>query len=80
MKRKIMTAAIALLCLSVAAECSAMAQTARAIWAVNDGEKIERDETNSPHKRGNSVWDGKRIRIFGAAFILPVCLNLWMAD
>lgn len=66
MKRKIMTAAIALLCLSVAAECSAMAQTARAIWAVNDGEKIERDETNSPHKRGNSVWDGKRIRIFGA--------------
>lgn len=66
MKGKIMTAAIALLCLSAAVECGAMAQTARAIWAVNDGEKIERDETNSPHKRGNSVWDGKRIRIFGA--------------
>ena len=45
---------------------SARAQTAHAIWAVSDGEKIERDELNSPHKRGNAVWDGKRVKLFGA--------------
>ncbi|HEY7182442.1 MAG TPA: hypothetical protein VIC84_13530, partial [Blastocatellia bacterium] len=44
----------------------AAAQKARAIWAVSDGEKIERDELNSPYKRGNSVWDGKRVKLFGA--------------
>src|SRR5215813_13482852 len=44
----------------------AVAQQARAIWAVSDGEKIERDELNSPYKRGNSVWDGKRVKLFGA--------------
>src|SRR5262245_52399536 len=45
---------------------SATAQTAYTIWAVSDGEKIERDELNSPHKRGNAVWDGKRVKLFGA--------------
>jgi Glycoside hydrolase 123, catalytic domain len=45
---------------------SARAQTAHAVWAVSDGEKIERDELNSPHKRGNAVWDGKRVKLFGA--------------
>src|SRR5262247_1806116 len=45
---------------------SATAQTAHVIWAVSDGEKIERDESNSPYKRGNSVWDGKRVKLFGA--------------
>jgi hypothetical protein len=45
---------------------SARAQAARAIWAVSDGEKIERDELNSPYKGGNSVWDGKRVKLFGA--------------
>src|SRR6266542_2927601 len=45
---------------------SATAQTSHAIWAVSDGEKIERDELNSPHKRGNAVWDGKRVKLFGA--------------
>ena len=38
----------------------------RSIWAVNDGEKIERDDLNNPNKRSNSVWDGQRIKIFGA--------------
>jgi hypothetical protein len=35
------------------------------IWAVNDGEKIEKDDLNNPNKKSNSVWDGRRIKIFG---------------
>src|SRR5262245_27238279 len=40
--------------------------SAQTIWAVNDGEKIERDDLHSPLKRGNSVWNGHTIKIFGA--------------
>jgi len=36
-----------------------------AVWAVSDGEKVERDDLNNPLKHGNSVWDGKRIKLFG---------------
>src|SRR4030095_1345696 len=42
------------------------AAAVRAIWAVNDGEKIERDDLNNPNKSANSAWDGKKIKIFGA--------------
>jgi hypothetical protein len=38
----------------------------RSIWAVNDGEKVEQDDLNNENKRSNSVWDGQRIKIFGA--------------
>ena len=38
----------------------------RTIWAVNDGEKIERDDLNNPNKQTNSAWDGHKIKIFGA--------------
>lgn len=38
----------------------------RAIWAVNDGEKIERDDLSNPNKARNSAWDGKTVRLFGA--------------
>lgn len=38
----------------------------RAIWAVNDGEKIERDDLNNPNKTANSAWDNHKIKIFGA--------------
>jgi hypothetical protein len=38
----------------------------RTVWAVNDGEKIERDDLNNPNKATNSVWDGQKIKIFGA--------------
>jgi len=38
----------------------------RRIWAVNDGEKIERDATNHPASARNSVWDGRVVRVFGA--------------
>lgn len=37
-----------------------------AIWAVNDGEKVDRDDLNNPNKSGNSSWDGHKIKIFGA--------------
>ena len=36
------------------------------IWAVNDGEKIERTDLNSPYKNLNSAWDGRTVKIFGA--------------
>ena len=38
----------------------------RRVWAVNDGEKIERDVTNHPAAGHNSAWDGRTIRLFGA--------------
>ena len=38
----------------------------RHVWAVNDGEKVERDDLNNPNKSSNSAWDGHTIKIFGA--------------
>ncbi|MFC1537404.1 glycoside hydrolase domain-containing protein [Gemmatimonadota bacterium] len=35
------------------------------IWAVGDGEKIFRDETDHFSKSGNNVWDGDTIRLEG---------------
>jgi hypothetical protein len=43
-----------------------LAQTGRAVWAIGDSEKIERDDLHSLFKRGNAVWNGRRIRLFGA--------------
>src|SRR5215510_856940 len=63
---KLRSLVILLLCYLL---CSPIALcSVHAIWAVNDGEKIERDDLNNPNKRVNSVWDGdaQRIKIFGA--------------
>ncbi len=38
----------------------------RRIWAVNDGEKIERDALGHPAAARNSAWDGRTVRVFGA--------------
>ena len=38
----------------------------RRVWAVHDGEKVERDAADHPASRGNAVWDGRTVRIFGA--------------
>ena len=38
----------------------------RAVWAVNDGEKVERDALASPLKARNSAWDGKTIALSAA--------------
>jgi hypothetical protein len=35
------------------------------IWAVNDGEKIDRDDLNNSNKTSNSAWDGNKVKIFG---------------
>src|SRR5882724_4035132 len=42
------------------------AASVRHIWAVNDGEKVDRDDLNNPNKSSNSAWDGHTIKIFGA--------------
>jgi hypothetical protein len=42
------------------------AASVRVIWAVNDGEKIERDDLNNSNKAANSAWDSHKVRIFGA--------------
>jgi hypothetical protein len=36
------------------------------VWAVNDGEKIERDDVGSRLKGSNSAWDGRKVSLFGA--------------
>jgi hypothetical protein len=36
------------------------------VWAVNDGEKIERDDLANPLAASNSAWDGRRVHLFGA--------------
>jgi hypothetical protein len=38
----------------------------RALWSVNDSEKVDRDDLNHPSKFSNSTWDGKRVKLFGA--------------
>jgi hypothetical protein len=46
---------------------SASAQAGiKTVWAVNDSEKVERDDLNNPQKGSNSVWDGQSIRLFAA--------------
>jgi hypothetical protein len=47
--------------------CASLTRAAiRSVWAVNDGEKIARDDLNNPNKSTNSAWDGHKIKIFGA--------------
>lgn len=36
------------------------------VWAVNDTEKIARENLSSPLAAGNSAWDGSRVKLFGA--------------
>ncbi len=38
----------------------------RRVWAVTDGEKVERDALNHPASLRNAVWDGSVVRLFGA--------------
>jgi hypothetical protein len=53
--------ALALLLLATTADAGV-----RRVWAVNDGEKIERDATDHPAAARNSVWNGTAIHLFGA--------------
>ncbi len=63
MSEKLTGKILLLVLMLCAAACAARAQS---VWAVNDGEKVERDDLNNPNKRANSVWDGRKIKIFGA--------------
>ena len=56
-------ALLALVCLS---QHLALAGPPARVWAVNDGEKIERDDLTNRNRASNSAWDGRRIRVFGA--------------
>lgn len=38
----------------------------RRVWAVNDGEKIDRDVRDHPASARNSVWDGRAVHVSGA--------------
>ena len=37
-----------------------------AVWAVSDGEKVERDDRAHPLKARNAVWDGRTVRLAAA--------------
>jgi hypothetical protein len=37
-----------------------------AVWAVSDGEKVERDDRAHPLKARNAVWDGRTVQIAAA--------------
>jgi hypothetical protein len=55
-----------LLLLAVTSPGAALAAQPARVWAVNDGEKIERDDLANPNRESNSAWDGRRIKLFGA--------------
>ena len=57
---------LVILVLVTAISGNATAGTIGAIWAVNDGERIERDDLASPYKATNSAWDGDTIHLYGA--------------
>jgi hypothetical protein len=40
--------------------------SAQQIWAINDGEKVEKDDLNHPLKKSNAAWDGRKVTLFGA--------------
>lgn len=58
------------MCLTIALLTAAFAAAANAgirrVWAVNDGEKVERDSRDHPASAGNSAWDGRVVRLTGA--------------
>lgn len=58
------------MCLTIALLTAAFAADANAgirrVWAVNDGEKVERDSRDHPASAGNSAWDGRVVRLTGA--------------
>ena len=58
---KLVTISVALVLMAATVH----AEVAR-VWAVNDGEKIERDARDHPLRVRNSAWDGKTVRLSGA--------------
>src|SRR4051812_3099036 len=58
--RIVLTAVFCAMC------CGTATAGAHAIWAIGDGDKVDRDDLAHPGRRGNSVWDGTAVRLFGA--------------
>ena len=73
-----MKSTIASLTLTLALAAGAEAGTA-AVWAVNDGEKVEQDDLAHPAKARNSAWDGRTVRLFvvcsAVALSLPLAVH-----
>ncbi len=46
--------------------CGAVSAGVRRVWAIGDGDKVDRDDTIYAGRAGNAVWDGTSIRLFGA--------------
>lgn len=61
-KRLFQTAFFTILCIIYAYGTRAQIVGA---WAVGDGEKIFRDDTNNPAKSVNSIWNGNEIKLRG---------------
>ncbi|MFC1544636.1 hypothetical protein ACFL4X_00575 [Gemmatimonadota bacterium] len=51
--------------LSVMVSISALNAAVTGVWAVDDGQKIYRYQTDSPSRVVNDIWDGKTIRLEG---------------
>lgn len=60
------TAVAAAAAAALALVASDAAAGVRRIWAVNDGEKIERDARDHPAAARNSAWDGTTVRLVSA--------------
>jgi hypothetical protein len=52
--------------LIVTLTCGSAVAGVKRVWAVNDTEKIAQDNVSGPLASGNSAWDGRRVRLFGA--------------
>jgi hypothetical protein len=66
MKSRIRLSVVAAVVLARALSSTAAWADVRAIWAIGDGDKVDRDEVAHPGRQANAVWDGTRVRVFGA--------------
>jgi hypothetical protein len=57
---------LSLLALAVPLSSAPAAGGVVALWAVSDGEKVERDDLAHPLKAKNTVWDGRTVRLAAA--------------
>src|SRR4030042_575290 len=61
-----MSKTIILLALALLLGASPAAAGVAAVWAVSDGEKVERDDRAHPLRAKNAVWDGRTVRLTAA--------------
>jgi hypothetical protein len=66
MKSRIRLSVVAAVVLARVLSSTAAWADVRAIWAIGDGDKVDRDEVAHPDRQANAVWDGTRVHVFGA--------------